>query len=245
MNVTRREFLRGLTLAGTAGLLGWRTADPPAAEPPPETTRLRVHHSAEPLSGPPVCRRRPAARRGLHRRAVRASRAKGVLRGARLRRGRHRRRLRHAAHHSAGQRDADRGPRRDPRRLLRAVRHRAGPDDPRPERQDRRRARAEILRRTPFSPAWRPTSAWILARTSPGLRIRRTSRCGSWAGERSMRSSGSPRSRRSCARSASATLWSTAPWTGPGLSTSVACPSPIGTSRGSIRWPRSEHSARS
>jgi NitT/TauT family transport system substrate-binding protein len=41
---TRRTFLRGLTLAGTAGLLGWPSR-PVAAEPPPETTRLRVHHS--------------------------------------------------------------------------------------------------------------------------------------------------------------------------------------------------------
>src|SRR5262245_53902154 len=41
---TRRDFLRRVTLAGTAGLVGLR---PPlvAAEPPPETTRLRVHHS--------------------------------------------------------------------------------------------------------------------------------------------------------------------------------------------------------
>ncbi len=41
---SRRSFLGGLTLAGTAGALGLlpRRA---AAEPPPETTRLRVHHS--------------------------------------------------------------------------------------------------------------------------------------------------------------------------------------------------------
>jgi NitT/TauT family transport system substrate-binding protein len=40
--ITRRDLLRGV--AGTVGLLGW----PPghaAGEPPPETTRLRVHHS--------------------------------------------------------------------------------------------------------------------------------------------------------------------------------------------------------
>jgi NitT/TauT family transport system substrate-binding protein len=38
---SRRRFLGGVTLAGTAGLLGWypRRA---AAEPPPETTRLRL-----------------------------------------------------------------------------------------------------------------------------------------------------------------------------------------------------------
>ena len=41
---SRREFLGELTLAGTAGLVGLRPAYA-AAEPPPETTRLRVHHS--------------------------------------------------------------------------------------------------------------------------------------------------------------------------------------------------------
>jgi NitT/TauT family transport system substrate-binding protein len=39
---SRRRFLGGLTLAGTAGLLGIR-AKPVTAEPPPETTRLRLH----------------------------------------------------------------------------------------------------------------------------------------------------------------------------------------------------------
>jgi NitT/TauT family transport system substrate-binding protein len=38
---TRRAFLGGLTLAGTAGLLGLRPR-PVAAKPPPETTRLRL-----------------------------------------------------------------------------------------------------------------------------------------------------------------------------------------------------------
>ena len=37
----RREFLHGLTAAGTASLLGVHPA-PVAAEPPPETTRLRL-----------------------------------------------------------------------------------------------------------------------------------------------------------------------------------------------------------
>jgi NitT/TauT family transport system substrate-binding protein len=41
---TRRRFLGGLTLAGTAGLLG-RPTRPVAAEPPPETTRLRIGQS--------------------------------------------------------------------------------------------------------------------------------------------------------------------------------------------------------
>src|SRR5919197_6134350 len=39
---SRRQFLGGLTLAGTAGLLGLPPG-PVAAEPPPETTRIRLH----------------------------------------------------------------------------------------------------------------------------------------------------------------------------------------------------------
>ena len=38
---SRRRFLRGITLAGTAGLLGWHPGQA-AAEPPPETTRIRL-----------------------------------------------------------------------------------------------------------------------------------------------------------------------------------------------------------
>jgi NitT/TauT family transport system substrate-binding protein len=38
---TRRRFLGGLTVAGAAGLLSL-PATPVVAEPPPETTRLRV-----------------------------------------------------------------------------------------------------------------------------------------------------------------------------------------------------------
>ena len=38
---SRREFVSGLTLAGTAGLIGLRP-EPAAAEPPPETTRVRL-----------------------------------------------------------------------------------------------------------------------------------------------------------------------------------------------------------
>jgi NitT/TauT family transport system substrate-binding protein len=42
---SRREFLAGVTLAGTVGLLGPHVR-PGAAEPPPETTRIRVHKMA-------------------------------------------------------------------------------------------------------------------------------------------------------------------------------------------------------
>jgi NitT/TauT family transport system substrate-binding protein len=44
---SRREFVGGLTLAGTASLLGMRAEDA-AAEPPPETTRLTI---ADPPGG--------------------------------------------------------------------------------------------------------------------------------------------------------------------------------------------------
>ena len=43
MRWSRRQLLEGLTLAGTAGLLGL-TPGPVAAEPPPETTRIRLVH---------------------------------------------------------------------------------------------------------------------------------------------------------------------------------------------------------
>ncbi len=42
---SRRRFLGGVTLAGTAGLLGLHPRRA-AAEPPPETTRLRLHKIA-------------------------------------------------------------------------------------------------------------------------------------------------------------------------------------------------------
>jgi NitT/TauT family transport system substrate-binding protein len=43
---SRREFLRGLTLAGTAGLLSLHPG-PVAAEPPPETTKLRLSQGTD------------------------------------------------------------------------------------------------------------------------------------------------------------------------------------------------------
>jgi NitT/TauT family transport system substrate-binding protein len=45
---SRRRFLGGLTLAGTAGLLGW-SPTPVVAEPPPETTTLKL------VQTPSVC----------------------------------------------------------------------------------------------------------------------------------------------------------------------------------------------
>jgi len=47
--ITRRDLLRGI--AGTAGLLGW----PPghaSGEAPPETTRMRLYHTASICAAP-------------------------------------------------------------------------------------------------------------------------------------------------------------------------------------------------
>ena len=48
---SRRRFLGGLTLAGMAGLLGWHPR-PVTAEPPPETTRLRLGRTPGICSAP-------------------------------------------------------------------------------------------------------------------------------------------------------------------------------------------------
>ena len=48
---SRRRFLGGLTLAGTAGLLGVHST-PVAAEPPPETTRIRLIQFTSPCAVP-------------------------------------------------------------------------------------------------------------------------------------------------------------------------------------------------
>src|SRR5215510_6836246 len=48
---SRRRFLGGLTLAGTAGLLGVHPR-PVAAEPPPETTRIRLIQFTSPCAVP-------------------------------------------------------------------------------------------------------------------------------------------------------------------------------------------------
>jgi NitT/TauT family transport system substrate-binding protein len=61
MNVTRRKFVSGVTLAGAAGLLGVG-AETAEAEPPPETTTLRLDQRASLCAAPPVRCARPAAR---------------------------------------------------------------------------------------------------------------------------------------------------------------------------------------
>ena len=190
--ITRRDLLRGV--AGTVGLLGW----PPghaSGEPPPETTRLRVHHSLG------ICLAPIYVAEDLLR--ARASRTCSTCRTGQ----------RGSTRRSAPARptSAATSPRsssfswiegrrswswRDPRRLLRAVRHRAGPCDPRPEGEDRRRARAG------YSPARLSCQhGGLRRRGSPqGHRLGHASvrRVDAAPGprERSMRSSGSLRSHR-------------------------------------------------
>ena len=85
---SRRRFLGGVTLAGTAGLLGLHPR-PVAAEPPPETTRLRLMQAARHLCEAPIVRgrRAPAGARGSRRcntsrsAAHRCSQATGRRRG--------------------------------------------------------------------------------------------------------------------------------------------------------------------
>ena len=48
---SRRRFLGGVMLAGTGGLLGWHPR-PVAAEPPPETTRIRLIQFASTCQAP-------------------------------------------------------------------------------------------------------------------------------------------------------------------------------------------------
>lgn len=75
----RREFVGGLSLAGTAVHLGVGP-DSVAAEPPPETRRIRF------VRIPSICRapqyvRRPSAWAGLHRHRVRPEGGWGRERG--------------------------------------------------------------------------------------------------------------------------------------------------------------------
>src|SRR5437667_301150 len=51
--IRRREFVHGLSVAGMAGLLGWRP-ESAEAEPPPETTKLRIVRRIRDLKGKTV-----------------------------------------------------------------------------------------------------------------------------------------------------------------------------------------------
>jgi NitT/TauT family transport system substrate-binding protein len=53
MNSNRRNFVSGLTLAGTAGLLGM-LPEIACAEPPPETTKIRPTQIPDPCSATPL-----------------------------------------------------------------------------------------------------------------------------------------------------------------------------------------------
>ena len=102
-------------------------------------------------------------------------------------------------------------------------------DDPRPEGEDGRRARAGYAAAHLFLPAWRPMSAWIpqghhLGHASVG-RVDAAPRRGKIDAFM-----GFPPEPQELRAKRSATWWSTVPSTGPGLSTSAAWSSATGTS---------------
>jgi hypothetical protein len=72
---SRRAFLGGLTLVGTAGMLGL-SSGPVAAEPPPETTTIRLIHQigATCLASRPISPLTSPSSPGFHRVSRRRSR---------------------------------------------------------------------------------------------------------------------------------------------------------------------------
>src|SRR5215510_3495099 len=85
---SRRRFLRGVTLVGTAGLLGVHPR-PVAAEPPPETTRLRLVRGPGLCVAPEYVAEELLQGEGFHRGAVRQGRERSrQADGARRWRGR-------------------------------------------------------------------------------------------------------------------------------------------------------------
>ena len=136
---SRRGFLGGLTFAGTAGF-SWLAPQVAAAEPPPETTRIRVHHSLSLCLAPQYVAEELLRAEGFTEvHYVTHEEFGGLYEG--LASG--------AAdigndfapmlimHVDAGDPITISG--RRARRLLRAVRNRAGPRHPGPEGEERRR----------------------------------------------------------------------------------------------------------
>src|SRR5262249_11669162 len=135
---TRRRFLGGLTVAGTAGLLGL-PARPVAAEPPPETTRLRLVRGPGLCVAPEYVAEELLQGEGFHRGAVRQGRERSrQADGARRWRGRPHPVVRRAVSPATGGGSPGRPAGGCARRLLRAVRDGAGPRDPRSEGENRR-----------------------------------------------------------------------------------------------------------
>jgi NMT1/THI5 like len=202
---SQRQFVERLALAGAVGLLRLRPEDA-AAEPPPETTKIKVHHSLSLCLAPQYV-------------------AEDLLRGEGFTE------IQYVPHgpkgfyQALGSGEADIAGDFAPSLILQldsgtpivvlggihvGCFELFGTERVRTIRDLKGKTvgvRGLDTPRTLFFPAWQPTSAWILAGTSPGLRIRRTSRCGFWVAARSTRSSGFLPSLRSSARSESATLW--------------------------------------
>jgi NitT/TauT family transport system substrate-binding protein len=77
---TRRRFLGGLTLAGTAGLLGLHLR-PAVAEPPPETTTLKLPKTPSICAAPLYVAEELFKTEGFQRGAVRRDQGRRGLQG--------------------------------------------------------------------------------------------------------------------------------------------------------------------
>ena len=224
---TRRRFLGGLTLAGTAGLLSV-SSRPVMAAPPPETTRIRLVHDPSICVTPQYLAEEllradgfsevqyVEATDGLGTRLVAAGGADMMMEFAGV----------YLTRIDAG----------DPIVLLGGVHIGCfevfGGSHVRAVR-DLKDKRVAVLGMDPpstcFCPVWWPTWGSIRAGTSAGSRILLRSRCACSRQARSTPSRGSRRSRRSYAPGGSATWCSTRPRIARGPNTSAAWSAPTVT----------------
>ena len=220
---SRREFVNGLGLTGTASLVGLR-AGPAAAEPPPETTTIRLLKAADTICVAPQYVAEELLRGEGFTDVRYVGPAPGVGFDKFLASGD----VNIAMDLAASQLTAiDVGVPMvivagRARRLLRALRDRPGPHDPRSEGKDRGRA-GPADRSAPDSVHHDRVRG---ARSPEGHQVGGAFRRGvdarSWRRARLMPSWASRRSRRSSGPGRSGTGCSTRPSTGRGLNTSAA-----------------------
>ena len=135
---SRRRFLGRLMLAGTAGLLG-PYARQVAAEPPPETTRLRLVQTPSICQAPSMWPKHCCTARDSPRCTIFRKRGPLTSRRPCLRRSRHQCAFRRTASPPAGGGGPHCHSGGAPHRLLRTLRDARGPHHPRPEGEDHRR----------------------------------------------------------------------------------------------------------
>ena len=165
--LSRREFLSGLTLAGTAAFLGLKSGLA-AAEPPPETTRIRIHDAPITCFAPVYLAEPLLKAEGFTEiEYVKTPLAEGPTKA--LAEGKIDITQNDTAGHlmvlDAGGKSRD--PRGHPHRLLGALRERFGTHAPRSEGQDASPPQNAAAARH-SSPVWQRSWALIQTRTSPG-----------------------------------------------------------------------------